>query len=328
MIRKHYDKIFLGVALVALLIAFAFTFLRPSPPPATQDIPRLTSENTYRVSPPPQVNVEVASWEQPSAQSAGEAWVFDLFTPPVIYYNSVIGEFDVRPDRPEQVQPDFGIQLAAIREEDYRVQLLGYVGRPGDFLINLENAETGELVLAREGRQYQQLGIEVRAFRVERDRRGGGDVEVAHVVIFDQRLDREVALRSDQRLKDDRPTAIFRPTGEEGREIRARQGDSFNVGSNTYLVESIEPPLVTVVRVNRETPDERETKTLVVTRRPARQAGEGAEEGAPAPPQPQQQRAPAPQQTQQPRPQQPAQQPPPQAPPQQGREGTEMDFAF
>lgn len=279
MIRKNYDKILLGLALVVLLVISAFSLFRPEVKPISEfvDIPRLTEENTFDVSPPPQVELEVVEWTEPAPQSAGPEWIFDLFTPPVIYYNSAAGVFDVRPTVDAPGREGFGVELVAIREELYRVQLLGYVGRKGDFLINLENVETGELVLAREGGDYPELGVTVRSFQVERvpvQHEGRTDVfeEVARVTLYDHRLEREVELRSDARLKDDRPTAIFRRTGNAGEEIRARQGESFEAGDYSFLVEEIEPPVATVVRTSKTEPEERQTQTLTVSRRVKREA--------------------------------------------------------
>lgn len=296
MIRKNYDKILLGVALVVLLVVFVFSAFRPEVRPITDfvDIPRLHEGNTFQVSPPPEVEIQLVEWERPGPQSAGPHWLYDVFTPPEIFYNAITQEFTVIPPGGPVEEDDFGIGLVDIREELYRVQLLGYVGRQGDFLINLENVETGELVLAREGREYPELGITVRSFKVERQQvrhEGRTDVfeEVARIVIFDHRLERELELRSDTRLRDDRPTAIFRRTGDSGDEIRAHEGDSFDVGEYNFLVESIDPPVATVVRTSRENPEERQTEALTVSRPtqravPEDEADVPEESAAPSPP--------------------------------------------
>ncbi len=284
MIRKHYDKILLGLALVVLLITFAFSFLGPEPKPITEfvDNPRLTPENTFTPSPPPEVEVAVAAWENPQPQSAGPQWIFDIFTPPVIYYNAVANEFDLRHTIDVPKEPDFGVQLVDVREELYRIQIAGHGGGRGDagFFVNLENVETGDFVFAKETKDYPTLEAELRSFRLERvpvPHAGSTNVttEVAFVVIYDKRLETEVELRSDQTLKEDEPTAIFIPTLTEGAEIGAKVGESFNVGEFTYQVEAIEAPTATVVKINRADPTERETKTLAVLRPEAQQRATG-----------------------------------------------------
>jgi len=281
MIRKHYDKILLGLALVVLLITFAFSFLGPEPKPITEfvDNPRLTPENTFVPSPAPQIEVAVAEWENPAPQSAGPQWIFDIFTPPVIYYNAITNEFDLRHTIEIPKEPDFGVQLVDVREELYRIQVAGYgAPRNGNFFVNLENVETGDFVLARELKDYPTLQAELRSFRTDRvpvPHAGSTNVtmEVAFAVIYDKRLETEVELRSDQKLKEDEPTAIFIPTVTGGAEIAAKAGESFNLGDFTYLVESIEAPTATVVRINRADPTERESKTLAVLRPEAQARG-------------------------------------------------------
>jgi hypothetical protein len=270
MIRAHYDKIILGIALVALLVAFAFAALRPDVRPITDfvDIPRLHAGNTFEVSPPPQVAVATPEWTEPGAQPAGEEWIFDVFTPPVIFFNPSNQQFTVFA-RPEAPPPPFGVQLVAIRRQPYRIQLLGWLGRAGDYRINLENVETGEILLAREGREYRQMDAEVRSFRVERqqvDHGGGTSVfeDVGRVVIFDQRLQQEIELNSVQRRMDETPIAVFRPVLVQGGEITARTGETFTVGDFNFQVESIADPTARVSQINRADPQDRETQTLTV----------------------------------------------------------------
>lgn len=281
MIRKHYDKILLAAALVLLLIAFAFSALRPEPRAVTDyvDIPSLRQDNRFKVSDPPELDLAVPEWEPPPAQPAGPEWVFDIFTPPVIYFDAVANVFDVRATGGEP-RTRFGVELVEIREDLYRIQLVGYHGRAGEYLINLENVETGEVINAREGREYPQFDLAVRSFRVEREQvehRGGTPVwtNIAYVVIYDQRLDQEVSLRSDTRRRDERPVAVFRASGDSGQTTSARAGDSFTLGDFTYTVDQIEPPTVTVTREGGPEGEEPETKTLGIVRR------ERDEEGPP-----------------------------------------------
>src|SRR5690606_38539467 len=89
MIRKHYDKILMGLSLALLLGVFALAAFRPEPKSITEyvNIPVLRPNNTYEVTPMVEPDLSVPQWEEPVAQSAGVEWVFDVFTPPVIYFN-------------------------------------------------------------------------------------------------------------------------------------------------------------------------------------------------------------------------------------------------
>lgn len=271
MIRKHYDKIFLGLALTVLLIAFAFSAFSPEAKPITEfvDIPRLEPKNTFTPSPPPQVEVAVAEWQDPQPQSAGPEWVFDVFTPPVIFYNPITETFELPYTKGPTRDPDFGVSLVDVREELYRIQVAGYGGNlTSGYFVILQNVETGASVLARDEKEYPDLEAELRSFRLERipvSHGGSTNVtaEVAFVVIYDMRLEKEIELRSGLQLKEDKPTAVFMPTGEDT-EIRVKQGESFNHGDFTYLVEKIEAPTAVVVRISQDDSTERESKTLAV----------------------------------------------------------------
>lgn len=268
MIRKYYDKILLGIALALLLTVFALAAFRPDPKSITEfvDIPAIRPDNTYEVSTLPEPDLDVPKWEEASAQSAGVEWVFDVFTPPIIYFNPQTETFTVQAT-PEPPAPPWPVELVTIREELYRIQLMGYVGAEGDFKISLENRETGQMLLAREGQEYADHEMAVRSFKIEEvevQNAGGTKIResIARVVIYDQRLDREVTLRSDVRKKQDESTAYFRVVKAHDEEFNAGVGDSFTYEGFTYTLDSITPPArATVTRVGGG--EEPETKTFV-----------------------------------------------------------------
>lgn len=278
MIRKYYDKIFLGIALALLLGIFLLAAFQPAPKSITEyvDITSLRPENTYEVSSMPEPDLSVPEWDAPGPQSAGVEWNFDLFTPPVIYFsprNQTFTVLSVTAPPP----PPWPIELVTIREELYRIQLRGWIGEAGSYRINLENRETGQLLLAREGQEYPDQGFVVRSFRVQSGGRAGtgriGSDTVGRAVIYDERLDREVTLHSETRIPSDESTAIFRSTDSTSTpgstdttdtdgEYRVGEGESFTYGGFTYTVEEITPPVR--ARVTRSgSGTDPETKTFV-----------------------------------------------------------------
>ncbi len=288
MIRKHYDKIFLAFALICLLVAGAFAFLRPDVRPVTEyvDFPSLRAQNTFVVSEVEPVELDVPQWPEPPHQTAGLDWVFDLFTPPDIYYNPETEEYTVVSEPPEPPAP-FGIELAEVRSGEYRIQLIGWVtGRTGGYLIQLQNLETGMVTNVREGREYPDMDLEVRSFRVDREpmEHGGQttiNVDVGRVVIQDTRADREITLVSTERRLDDTPTAYFRSSSDPERTFQGQEGHRFEYGGNAYVIEAITPPTVSVRRVSLEDEEDAESRTLVPQQRVTRSqepAGEAGEE--------------------------------------------------
>lgn len=273
MISKYYDKILLVGALLLLLAVFGLAAFRPDPQPITEfiNIPALRSENTFTVSELPELDLDIAQWEQPPAQSAGPEWVFDVFTPPVILFDTETGEFVLTGSEPEAPR-EFGIELVSIQEELYRVQLVGYFGSEGNYMVTLENGETGEQILAREGQEYGNFGIVIRSISTDRvsiNHGGATNVteNVAFVVLQDRRLGQEVTLRSDQRKVDSEPTATFRATEDPDQLLRARAGESFKMGGVFYEIEALTPPVSAIVTRTGDDEDAApETKTLRVIR--------------------------------------------------------------
>jgi len=115
---------------------------------------------------------EPSSWDRPQSQSRGEDWVFDVFTPPVLYYNPASREFTVTP--PELVSSNsrdpwksFEIELLEVRQRPYRLQLVGYAGDDGNFVASFEYMATGDVLLARAGKQLFEAGVKILSFEVK-----------------------------------------------------------------------------------------------------------------------------------------------------------------
>lgn len=117
---------------------------------------------------PPEIDWQI--WHPPTSQSRGKEWVFDVFTPPVIYYDPNAQEFAVTPPSQGNASEDellwarFELELLEVRLRPYRLQLVGYAGEPGNYVAYLEQAATGEIVLMREGQEIADLGIRLLSF--------------------------------------------------------------------------------------------------------------------------------------------------------------------
>lgn len=112
------------------------------------------------------------SWDRPESQSRGEDWVFDVFTPPVLYYNPASREFAVTP--PELVSSNvldpwksFEIELIEVRQRPYRLQLVGYAGEDENYVASFEYVPTGDVLLARAGNRLSEAGVKVVSFEVK-----------------------------------------------------------------------------------------------------------------------------------------------------------------
>jgi len=124
----------------------------------------------------------LVTWPEPEPQRRGSQWVFEVFTPPEIFYHPARQQFYVKSVFPsaEPVLASNSLaesqrggrtvpRLLSVRREDYLLQLSGYIsGAAGEELFGIfENRESGETLLLRGGERVESLGIGVLDFRIE-----------------------------------------------------------------------------------------------------------------------------------------------------------------
>ncbi len=174
-LSEFLDKlILLGAMVVFLLVGISsIRSTKKLDTLSRQDTPMLSESKmdvqTYSVD---LRSPHSATWNRPQSQSRGEDWVFDVFTPPVLYYNPASREFTV--SRPELVQSgskdpwkSFELELLEVRQRPYRLQLVGYAGEDGNYLASFEYIPSGELLIAREGKSLVEAGVKIISFEVK-----------------------------------------------------------------------------------------------------------------------------------------------------------------
>ena len=194
-----------------------------------------------------------AVWARPAGQSRGPDWLFEVFTPPVIYYNPTARSFTVTPPRPV-AEPDvpFGLELLEVRRESYRLQLAGYFGGPEDRLVAFVSPNEPGIRFARPGDRIDSLGLTFKSFEVRKVVAGhtaaGPVYEVAGTaVLWDEKNGTEVVLDSRSQKFSDTPVAVFRSLEGGGPHV-LHEGDSFADETCRYRIERIllEPAEVAV----------------------------------------------------------------------------------
>lgn len=231
---------------------------------------------------------EVAVWPKAPAQSQGSGWLYEVFTPPVIYYNVAARSFAVTLPGilTEPGSVVFGLELLAVKLEPYRLQLLGYFGAPGDYLAAFVSSHSAETLLAREGRRFDQLGLTLKSFDVRKvtveSAEAGPVYDVAALAVLqDEQSGAEVVLDSRTRKLTDTLLAVFKLPGKTGKSQEVHEGDTFADDGATYRIERIQldPPEVVVARTTPGLP----VPEMQVLRPPARLAGKTAKPNPPAP---------------------------------------------
>ena len=123
----------------------------------------------------PAENTAPPIWSDPAEGAESDAWIFDVFTPPVIYYDRETGRFSV--SAPEVLAPTedlalsepFGLNLERVVREPFRLQLIGYAGTVEEPIGIFENVTTTDGIVAREGHLFADLDLELRRLVVQRE---------------------------------------------------------------------------------------------------------------------------------------------------------------
>lgn len=262
--------------------------------------PSFTAPSSGRAYEPTNLMIEPPvsrQWAEAPSQSAGDKWLFEVFTPPQIFYNEETKQFTVIPPvratvSPEPVveppKPEFGLKLAKVEQPLFRLQLVGAVNFGPDARGTFLNVPTGDIVIATKGRVIADLNLEITEFVAERRRtqvQGGSDVvdETITATVRDTQTGVETRLNARTRLPEGALTATL--LTPEGDERVARAGATITEGETTFQIVEIalEPPAVTVKRITAEEP---EGVTEVLTIAPpvteSAPAGQSEQNDAPA----------------------------------------------
>ena len=255
---RPIDEILLGASGVLFLGLGAWTLFGGTGDASPPELPAPGPNATHHAAALSNPESAPEIWAAPKVPEGASEWLFDVFTPPVIYYDIENQEFSVTPPdsgmggaRAESAP--FGLELVEVKRTPYRIQLVGYVGSEGDYIATFEDVDAGETFLARPGRPVEGPGIVVLSLRVEkvREQLGGGSTvhdTRATAVIRDLRQDREVTLVQKTRFMNDVPTAVFRVPGAFARRIEGKRGETLTVGDARYTVGlvTLEPPAAEV----------------------------------------------------------------------------------
>jgi hypothetical protein len=265
MITKTHDHIYLAAGGVALLGTCIWAFLQQSDISSFKEPVYVPSSGSiYEPQPLNLVAPESRTWGAPKSQTAGADWLFDVFTPPKIYYNVNSKVFTVtipeiirdpvEGSTPvESVRETFGLQLVKVEQPLFRLQLIGHVGEGPGARGTFMNVATGDLIFGATGKKFTDLNLEVVRFSAERVRtqvEGGTEIieTVAKALVRDTVTGEEIPLDSQVRRPEGPLRAVFRT--DAGLEVAGSSGEVISVGDNTFGLQGIEqiPPSVVVTK--------------------------------------------------------------------------------
>lgn len=283
MSAKTNDTLYLAAGGLALAGTCIWAFLQQSDISDAQT-PLLppSSGTAYEPSAIALATLESKQWPQATSQKAGTEWLFDVFTPPVIYYNVQTKKFTVEPPvfpppgsgggpppPPPPPSPEFGLQLVKVAQPLFRLQLVGYVGEGASARGNFENQLTGEIIFGTKGKKLPDLNLEIVSFAAERRRipvEGGTELVVTEAVATVRDTVTGVETKLDAKTRTpEGPLVVTFKNEFDGTEVSAKSGDVLSLGGFNFTVGALDPvkPSAVVTKTGGElaAPDE---KTLEI----------------------------------------------------------------
>ena len=267
--NKLYDKLLLVVAILALLAGVGFYVTKSGELPSAQPQVGQPTGSPYEAIPVPTSSEVAASWPDAVEQAPGE--LYDVFTPPAIWIDND-GKFIFDSPIDKSVPPPpFGLYLAEIEREPYRIQLEGYIEEDlkdaSKSLLLLFDEEKQRQVRARVGQERPKSEFQLVDFTIERVKdKDGNTSKIVIATLLDQRSGETVTLTHGERLYNDVTTVVLRSNEDASIEVKLQEAPkAFETALGSYVLEQInlEDSSVAVKKLgNEELELEEETQTL------------------------------------------------------------------
>ncbi len=280
MSAKTNDTVFLAIGGALVLGACAWAFLQQSDVSAlSEPVAAPMGGSAYEPSALNVSSSESRSWASPAPQSAGEKWLYDVFTPPKIYYNVQTKKFVVEPPvfvaidtTVGPVVPDqpvtFGVTLAGVEQPLFRLQLVGYVGEGASARGTFEDQTTKQIIFGTTGKKLPSLNLEIVRFSAERRRtKVAGETEIVEMVCTATVRDTVTGVETNLDVKNRTPEGPIHVVLklDDGTERSVPSGETIKIGAFTYVIGTIDSTIPSVVVTKSggdlEAP---ETQTLLI----------------------------------------------------------------
>ena len=305
MSAKTNDTVYLAIGGALVLGACAWAFLQQSDISAlSEPVAAPMGGSSYEPSALSVSSSESRSWASPAPQSAGEKWLYDVFTPPKIYYNTQTKKFVVEPPvfvavdttNTDVVVPDapvtFGVELARVEQPLFRLQLVGYVGEGATARGTFEDQTTKQIIFGTTGKKLPSLNLEIVRFSAERRRtKVAGETEIVETICTATVRDTVTGVETNLDVKNRTPEGPIHVVLklDDGTERSVPSGETIKIGTFTYVIGTIDSttPSVVVTKSGGDL-EAPETKTLLIPPPPAPVVPEGGApmEGGEMPPPP------------------------------------------
>lgn len=202
---KHYDKLLLLLAGLILAASLGFYFTRSTAGLSVNSPLRQAAPlgEDYAFIEPFVSTGTIIPWKAPQPQDERGFELFDVFTPPKIWFNQNTRRFVFEPYvAPPAIIP-FGVSLVDVDQTLYRLQVEGYLEaesrKPEDSTILVRDVNAQRSYRGRPGTRIEEGQFEIVSFRVIIDQLPDGSItRTPTVVIRDLKADQEVTLTTSR----------------------------------------------------------------------------------------------------------------------------------
>lgn len=143
-------------------------------------------------------------WSAPEGQAAGPGWRYELFAPPVVFYDAKSATFTVvSPKIEDRSGASMGPDFPGVKRKLFRVQLAGFFGPPDARVALLTQPGDSGVLRVASGDRLDALGLRMKNISVRRIAVTHPDAwpvfeMVASAEIFDERSGSTVILNNRQ----------------------------------------------------------------------------------------------------------------------------------
>ena len=205
-----------------------------------------TSGDAFSAALPSVTPAAFVPWKEPEAQSAGREWIFEVFTPPIIYFDAERQRFTLRPPLEPEAAPVFGASVSGIQRVPYRLQYAGHHGEPGRYFIEIRDLADGAYYRGTVGERFEDGAFSIKRFvadvrRVQPPDRPWATPSLETFVeleVIDEQLGESVRFGREPLMLPD-PVALVVPDATGAPQALAA-GTSVNTDDGRFTVESID----------------------------------------------------------------------------------------
>lgn len=276
--KAVYDKILFLIALLILAGSAVYFFAFSHEDSAVRNRDPLLSQapggKAYAPIAAPVFERKEVPWPAPQPQSEDGNWLFDVFTPPRIYWDPVAKKLVPEPWQPPEQAPPFALELVSIEQELFRIQLEAYFaansGKPEETTVQFYDNEKQSSFRGTAGTTFKEHELSLDAFKTEREFNPDGSViTVATAEVTDLRSGEKLTLSASKKLYLPGKFEItLRTTAPLPAEtfVWKSAGEKHAAGDATFTLDSfdLDAKTVTVTKVSPKL-DAPATETLTIS---------------------------------------------------------------